>query len=578
MNTVEVKNGKILFDGRETYVLGRTSFKLMALLNQHFKGSPANDAPLHQAEKWIEWCQKLGFNLLRIFGETEDWLVNRHPMFGSYPQNHKVWDLNQLLRGERPRRLTRLNERMLEMLFKLSQSTGMAFEYVVDATLKHTKRNNGHIPAGTIGHCIRQTLTFMRTLQGGFPKAKIIVNFHNEWDAHNKAGLELGELNAQAGRARRWVRVDGNKKETAKSFTSPGAGFEPEQWPEAVIMVDHGGRDDIEYRCGSGTDDFMLAAIHPERASRDWWELPPTLNELRSFGQPVYFSESKMFVDPADRERAGQWYGGNRRSWTDDLTRYLQFIETAKNEDIHFCLHDEKGVGTYINWKKSPIESELDAGVEPPPVLPDLTPKPPPPSKDYEIISTLADSRGRKTFSIEFPDQPVLVTGVGEDLVYRKTVEVPLGAAYNIYQVDSFLGLDRGDVGEFSIEVDAHPGPSVYQRSFHKERGGNFESFWPLPCDADTTAVKIYLSGRVAADNELLPEEAIVEHRNGNRHTARPHFAVYLWVRPVGLVKEVPSPTPGPEPEEPAPTGPPPLDPTPATLPIEDDIPVDRHY
>jgi hypothetical protein len=44
--------------------------------------------------------------------------------------------------------------------------------------------------------------------------------------------------------------------------------------------------------------------------------------------------------------------------------------------------------------------------------------------------------------------------------------------------------------------------------------------------------VKIHLSARVTADNELLPDEAIIKHRHGNRHTARPHFGVHLWVRP----------------------------------------------
>jgi len=174
MLTTDVKN--VLFNGVVTPILGRSSFKFMAHLRY---------GNLDGAKNWIEHNQKLGVNLLRVFGETQYW--EGHPMFGSPPILSDVWDYGALENGHRPTEVTGLNARMLRDLFSLSAQTGMAFEYVVDATMKHA---DPPIPWGTIGHCVRQTLSFMRKLQQEFPKALIMVSTHNEWDAHSRGAWE----------------------------------------------------------------------------------------------------------------------------------------------------------------------------------------------------------------------------------------------------------------------------------------------------------------------------------------------------------------------------------------------------
>jgi hypothetical protein len=129
---LRVNGNKVFFNGVETYIRGRSSFKFMAWINSHYSGKNQ----LGKAKEWIEWNQSLGINLLRVFGETEDWYD--HGIFGSPPNNKKVWNLDELRAGHRPKSLTVKNEKMVTELFRLSHQTGMAFEYVIDATLKHT--------------------------------------------------------------------------------------------------------------------------------------------------------------------------------------------------------------------------------------------------------------------------------------------------------------------------------------------------------------------------------------------------------------------------------------------------------
>jgi hypothetical protein len=266
-------------------------------------------------------------------------------------------------------------------MFKMSQETGMAFEYVVDATLKHA---DDPIPWGTIGHCVRQTLAYMRDLQAKYPNALVLVNFHNEWDAHSRQSWladpkvqtkkrALKEVNAQAMRARRWIKDD----DVEVSYTSPGVGWDPEQWPEAVIIVDHGGQNEIDYAANEGPSTYDMYTLHPKRGGR--WH---TLVDVGVFDQylagplPTYFSESKLWVDPVDGERAAGWYGA--QSYTTDLGKYEHWVDSAVAEGIHFVVHDEKGMQSVSSWPRSEtlLEARLKDSVPPPP--------PPPPPVEWE--------------------------------------------------------------------------------------------------------------------------------------------------------------------------------------------------
>ena len=364
---IERQGKKILFNGEQVQIFGRSSFKALGHLRA------GNEAGLRN---WIDHCQRYGFNLLRVFGETEYW--ESHPMFGSPPTIKDMWDGGALQNGDRPKGLKDINRQVIDSMFRISQETGMAFEYVVDATLKHATPKD--IAWGTIGHCVRQTLSFMRGMQDKYPRALVMVNFHNEWDAHSQGswraqyGKEMSardlranalrELNMQASRARRWKNGD----MTEVSYISPGHGWEAEQWPEAVILVDHGGRVEIEYKADVSPDSYDLVTLHPSRGG-EWWKHDgrPYLKYLDG-PIPTYFSESKLWVDPVDAARAKTWYP-NLNGWTTDIDKYVTFMEGAKNLGIHFVVHDEKGMQSQSGWPRAEtkLEDYLKGGAPPPP-------------------------------------------------------------------------------------------------------------------------------------------------------------------------------------------------------------------
>lgn len=344
-NPVQVRGNEVFFHGEKTYIFGRSSFKFLGQLKQ-------SEA---KAREWIHLNQQMGINNLRVFGEYEGW--EGHPMFGSGPRLDGIWDLTALRKGDRPKDITPLNRTMLTRLYRLADETGMSFEYVIDATLKGEKE----MEAGTVSHCIARTLEAARRIAFEYPAAKIIFNFHNEWNAHNAVGLDLRELNRQAMRARRWYKGEDKRV----SFVSPGEGWTPECFPEAVIMVDGGSDDEFEYRCGGGPRDFQFATIHPER-SGDWWELPETLPWLRSHGKPVFFNESKCYYDKADIPRVAEWYP-NIGGLTHDLEKYLIFMRNCGRSNIHFTIHDEKGMQSDPSWPTWTTELEAELGGAPVP-------------------------------------------------------------------------------------------------------------------------------------------------------------------------------------------------------------------
>jgi hypothetical protein len=515
MITTEGKN--VFFNGEQVHILGRSSFKFMG----HLRWGNVDGA-----KNWIAHNQKLGINLLRVFGETEFW--DGHQMFGSPPTITDVWDYNALSHGHRPTQVSDLNGKMLTDLFKLSHETGMAFEYVVDATMKHASPD---IPWGTIGHCVRQTLRYMRVLQELYPKALVMVNTHNEWDAHSFGSWHanygdisatelrekaLREVNMQASRARRWKNGDA----VQVSYTSPGPGWEPEQWPECTLIVDHGGRNDIEYDASPGPHHYDMKTLHPRRDG-EWWKVCERIDQPGDI--PTYFSESKMWVDPADSVRAQQWYRSGT-AYTTDLTKYLYFMDDAIEKGIHFTIHDEKGMQTDSGWPRdlTVLENEL-LGSGPPP------PPPPPPEDDFKVHISAPDSKGRRSIFIELLDWPAVVEGGSEDYVVKKVYDIDLGRVYDTYAGGSFIGLDQGDIGEFDVHIDVLNGPEGYQRSLHKEVATAFDSMDLKYHQGSGRYWKVTVIARVTAENKHLSDDVISKYRNGNRLTARPHFGAYLY-------------------------------------------------
>ena len=312
-----------------------------------------------QVNRWFERVASLGLHGVRVFGETTDWGRSDHMFFnGDRATSDLMWDYDELRAGSRPRDLTTHNQVMLLKLHDLLQKHGLIAEYVIDATLKHTPGVGWDV----IGHCIRQTMAFFREQEF----SNILVELHNEWDAHSQGSWlaseydrqgALGELNRQLNRVRR-----------------------AEQWPDAVFGVSHGGRNDIEYDVVS---DKQYVAYHPERQGD--WHLTTNLGREYRGLNPVYYNESKHFIDPMD------WDGTIGAGWfrpqssTRDIGRYWRFFTESYDNGISFCFHHLQGMYSDASLPLNTLEHRIaDAFGPGAPPLP--TPPPALPMVDYSRI------------------------------------------------------------------------------------------------------------------------------------------------------------------------------------------------
>jgi hypothetical protein len=287
----------------------------------------AGPAGRRLAEEWIALNQELfGQHIvLRVFLETEGWVPTADGMFGGSPNDPGFWDLDKLRDGRREHGMHPRGKRTLEWFFKQSHETGVAFELVIDATLKH---NN--IPKGEIDHVIRQTGLEMGRLSIRYPKALVIPNCRNEIFAHNQAGHTLAEVNMWA---YRWER-DG-------------------YWPGSQPVVCPGGGDFIPYHVTKpGGHGFAMNLIHPDRNPRDrhWWQMPPRQQKA---DMPYGFNESMYYVEKEDKERALRWYRSD--GWTTHFKNYVKFAEAAIDFTNYFVFHDEKGCQSDVNWPRSEL-------------------------------------------------------------------------------------------------------------------------------------------------------------------------------------------------------------------------------
>ena len=388
------RDGKWVVDGQvKEFWAGRDSFKLANMLSKYFAGHDGQKW-LVMAERWVEWNQLLlGENvILRVFGETGGW--EGHPMFGAEPADAGIWDLEDLRKrsaeGRRIKELTGLNKKVIEWLMKTSHESGVAFEYVVDATLKHTEgdgsEGNQWLHTPITDHAIRQTCEYMRELWlQKYPKVKIVIEARNEAWAHNKMRTKLNEVNRWAERFYRWEReVDGDK-EIKLAFASPGSDWVCRQWPEGYIVVDRSVGNGVHV--GTEPGRHKMGLRHPDREPKDrkWWELPTDMEQDRADcrGTPLGYNESMPYVDEEDYARAREWYGSDI---TSDLSRYLEWMENCRQAVEYFIIHDEKGMQCDVDWprKETRLEAEL-RGLSPPP-----PPPPPPGSIDFRPVISRA--------------------------------------------------------------------------------------------------------------------------------------------------------------------------------------------
>jgi hypothetical protein len=330
---VTVKNGKFYFNGeRQEFVWGRDSFKLANIITYHFVGK-GNIYSLNDALEWIYFNQRLFGKhvVLRVFLETAGWSacdeengIPENCMFGSEPRDQGFWNREKLRDGRREKQVHPVGKQVIEWFFKTSQETGVAFELVIDATLKHDD-----IPKGEIDHVIRQVGVFMGLMAEKYPLALIIPETRNEWNAHNQSGHTLHDVNMWVVRWHRdnyWTAYD------------------------AAVIVDG---SSIAYQVGSGDGKYRAGMIHPRREGK--WQRFPNDEELEKLrddanGMPVGFNESMMYIEPEDKDRASQWYRSGGR--TTDWDKYLKFLNHVEGRIDYFIIHDEKGVQCNKDWPR----------------------------------------------------------------------------------------------------------------------------------------------------------------------------------------------------------------------------------
>ena len=367
-------------------LVGRTSFDWASIVSHHYAGR-GEDIPggaLNVAQQWVEHNQEIFDReevVLVVFNEEAGWspCPGTPPscMFGQEPRDQGMWNLTQLQklasRNQRVKRehFSAMNLKTIEFMFEVSHKTGCIFEWCIDATLK----SETGINVGTIDHIIRQTARWCRELQGKYPKAAVIIRTRNEWKAHQGHPVTLANVNAWATRFYRWKR----NGDTRVAFKSPGPGWLPEQWPEAMLMVDRGGGNHFDYDVGGEPGKYKFGNIHIARKGEPWdWRGPvPQVDQLRTDcrGQPLTSDENMYAVSM--RGTLG-WYrninGRNPVFESKGLADQMLFYENNVPLFDYFIVHDDIGKKADASWNKnSKFEgalAEFFGGqvVEPPPV------------------------------------------------------------------------------------------------------------------------------------------------------------------------------------------------------------------
>lgn len=358
-----IEKKKWIIRGQEfSQLAGRTSFDWASTVSYHYAGR-GDDVPggaLNIAEGWIGHCQGIFDRedvVMVVFNEEDGWSPcpgDPPPcMFGQELRDQGIWNLPQLRelaeRGARvrPEHVTSLNKQVIEFAFKMSHETGCIFDWCIDATLKGEPKIN----VGSIDHIIRQTASLMRGFQEKYPNAAFLLRARNEWDTHREFPVSLDNVNMWAKRMYRWKKGT----ETRQSFSSPGLGWEAEQWPEAFFIVDHGGRNSFDYDVGPEPSKYKLGNIHIERRSGsvDWRRPVETVPQLRidSRGQPIGANETMYAIS---KEGTLHWYR-NKSGYNvvyEDKGLRDQMIFYQNNVPLfdYLAVHDDIGKKADATW------------------------------------------------------------------------------------------------------------------------------------------------------------------------------------------------------------------------------------
>lgn len=137
--------------------------------------------------------------------------------------------------------------------------------------------------------------------------------------------------------------------------------------------------------------------------------------------------------------------------------------------------------------------------------------------------------RGNSVF-VEFPEMPRLVFGGSEDLVLREQFSLRLPQPLLVDACRVFLATERGDIGEFDIELESTT-DWLLRHSLHKEVPLSYPAWSshhaPMG-SAPARKLNISILGRVTGLNTMLTDDEIRRGRNGQRLSAVIHFALIL--------------------------------------------------
>jgi hypothetical protein len=89
------------------------------------------------------------------------------------------------------------------------------------------------------------------------------------------------------------------------------------------------------------------------------------------------------------------------------------------------------------------------------------------------------DADGRRTATWAFPVHTV--KGGDEAWVYHERVDLDCSAFTHVTEVESFIGLERGDEVEAAVDLTSTGGYSLYTRSEHKEIPGDYDAWHSQP-------------------------------------------------------------------------------------------------
>ena len=106
---------------------------------------------------------------------------------------------------------------------------------------------------------------------------------------------------------------------------------------------------------------------------------------------------------------------------------------------------------------------------------------------------------------ISWPDLPRVIYGGSESLVLRRRQVFVLGDKKNIVSFSTFMGWDRGDIGEAHILIFDANGVPIYMRSDHRQNGYdiNYNAYdlKPVPVPTSTRSLTVDLLVRCTGEN-----------------------------------------------------------------------------